>query len=126
MSNERRHHPRINTSLGAEVINRNGETFDATVTDLSTGGLTLEGEVSLKKHIEVVDVETGEPVFPIEVSVIFNLQLDNTPRQFKITCRLVHKHRLAQNTYKLGMRILSIDEGESNLLTRYIETSGKS
>ena len=124
MFKERRHYLRINTSLNAEVINRNGETFDASITDLSMSGLTLEGEAAILQHIEAINPETGEPFFPLEASILFHLQLDNTRYYFKVTCRLIHKHRVSQKTLILGMRILAIDEGERNQFTRFIELSG--
>jgi hypothetical protein len=119
--NERRHYPRIATSLSAEVINRHVESINATITDLSMGGLSLEGDATIQQHIEVTDPKTGEPCFPAEASIHFDIELDNTPYHFDLQCRLVHKNRLSQNTLKLGMRILAIDEGEPNLLARYIE-----
>jgi|GEM_PF-2873080 len=124
MSNERRHSLRIHTHIIAEVINRNGESMEATITDLSVGGLTLEVDSIAANHIEVVDASTGEPYFPVEVSVVFTLQVNNALSHIEVPCRLVHKRRLSQNIYRIGMMMIVVNEGQREQLSRYINDAG--
>jgi c-di-GMP-binding flagellar brake protein YcgR len=124
MSDERRYYLRINTRLSAEVINRNGEPMGATVADLSVGGLSLEVDALTVKHIEVIDANSNEPYFPVEVSVAFTLPLNSTLSRIEVPCRLVHKRRLSQNTFKMGMIIIVINEGQREQLARYIDVVG--
>jgi c-di-GMP-binding flagellar brake protein YcgR len=124
MSDERRYYLRINTHLSAEMVNRNGESMGATITDLSVGGLTLEVDAIIAKHIEVIDANSDEPYFPVEASVVFTLPLNNTLPRIEVPCRLVHKRRLSQNTFKMGMMILVINEGQREQLARYVDVAG--
>ena len=121
MSDERRYYLRINTRLSAEVVNRNGESMGATIADLSVGGLSLEVDAITVKHIEVIDANSNEPYFPVEVSVAFTLPLNNTLSRIEVPCCLVHKRRLSQNTFKMGMIIIVINEGQREQLARYID-----
>lgn len=98
--------------------------MEATITDLSVGGLNLEVDAIIAKHIEVIDANSDEPYFPVEASVIFTLPLNNTPSRIEVPCRLVHKHRLSQNTFKMGMVILTINEGQREQLARYVDVAG--
>jgi len=124
MSDENRYYLRTNTHLSAEVVNCNGESMGATITDLSVGGLTLEVDAMIVKHIEVIDVNSGEPYFPAEASVVFTLPHNNTLSRIEVPCRLVHKRRLSQNTFKIGMMILVINEGQREQLARYVDVAG--
>ena len=123
MSDERRYYLRINTYLSAEVVNRNGESMGATITDLSAGGLSLEVDAMIAKHIEVIDANSGEPYFPVEASVVFTLPLNDTLSRIEVPCRLVHKRRLSQNTFKFGMVIIVINEGQREQLARYVDVA---
>ena len=98
--------------------------MEATITDLSVGGLNLEVDAIIAKHIEVIDANSDEPYFPVEASVIFTLPLNNTPSRIEVPCRLVHKRRLSQNTFKMGMVILVINEGHREQLARYVDVAG--
>ncbi|MCW8964806.1 MAG: PilZ domain-containing protein [Gammaproteobacteria bacterium] len=124
MSEERRYSLRINAHLSAEVVNRDGKSMGAFITDLSMGGLTLEVDAMVVKHIEVIDADSGEPYFPVEASVVFTLPLSNTLSRIEVPCRLVNKRRLSQNTFKIGMMILAINEGQHEQLAHYIDVAG--
>jgi c-di-GMP-binding flagellar brake protein YcgR len=121
MSDERRYYLRVNTHLSAEVVNRNGESMGAIIADLSVGGLSLEVDAITAKHIEVIDTSSNEPYFPVEASVVFSLPPNNTLSRVEVPCRLVHKRRLSQNTFKMGMIILVINEGQREQLARYVD-----
>jgi len=125
MSDERRYYLRIDTHLSAEVANCNGEYMRATITDLSVGGLTLEGDAMLAKHIEVVDANSGEPYFPVKSLVVFTLTLNNVRSRIEVPCRLVQKRRLSENIFRMAMMILVINEGQRKQLARYIDVTGK-
>jgi len=124
MSDERRYSLRINAHLSAEVVNRNGKSMGATITELSVGGLTLEVDAMVVKHIEVIDLNSGEPYFPVEASVVFTLPLNNTLSRIETPCRLVNKRRLSQNTFKIGMMILVTNEEQNEQLVRYVDVAG--
>ena len=117
---ERRCCPRISTRLDVEVVNRAGDSVEATITDLSVGGLTLEGDTLMVKHIEVIDVETGEPYFPVEASISLALSNNNSPTRLEVLCRQVQKRRLSQDAFRIGMVIVEINEAQREQLARYI------
>ena len=96
----------------------------ATITDLSMSGLTLEVDAMIAKHIEVVDANSGEPYFPVEVSVVFTLPFNNTLSRIEVPCRLVQKRRLSQNIFKFGMMIIVINEEQRDQLSRYVNVAG--
>ena len=126
ISEERRYALRINTSLGAEVTNRNGEDAKARITNLSVGGLTLQVDTATARHIQVIDSSTGEPYFPVEALVAFTLAIDNSQSQIEVSCRLIHRHRLSQNSFKLGMMMIAINEEQRALLARYVDLMSSS
>ena len=119
---ERRHHPRVETHLSADIVNGNEKSMEATITDLSAGGLTLEGSTKLVKHIEIIDADSGEPRFPIEASVVFKLPTTDAAIRIKVACRLVHKRRLAQDLYRISMVILEFNDGQRAQLARHVDT----
>ena len=122
---ERRCCPRINTRLSADIVNRSGERMAATITGLSARGLTLQCDATTVEHLEVIDTSSGEPYFPVEASVLFTLPINNTPSHFELQSRQVHKRRLSQNSFEIGMVILEINEGQREQLAHYVEVVGK-
>lgn len=88
--------------------------------NLSLRGLSLAADESLLEHIQSFD-ERGVALFPEEFSALFSLPLEGRLLEVEVHCRLVHKRRLSQHAYHLGITILHY-RGESEAhLERYID-----
>lgn len=115
MQAEKRLHPRVGVDLPAELEPYGGECFDVRLINLSLGGLLVEGDEQLEKLIDVNRRTAGAA--PVEVNIHFGLEQGAV----HCHCRLIHMHRLAQNRFQMGMKILSIADTHHQSLSRFIE-----
>lgn len=121
MNSERRFQKRISIHLKAQLINLSGEPMDATVTDVSLNGLTIQGDTQVLEHVEVINPQTRTPHFPVEAELVVGLPLKSKPVQLKLRCRQVNLRRFSKNRFAFGMRIVGIDQRQREHLERYID-----
>tara|TARA_R110002167_G_scaffold54240_2_gene154612 strand:- start:2671 stop:3075 length:405 start_codon:yes stop_codon:yes gene_type:complete len=115
---ELRLHPRIATSLMAEITNSAGVTLAAKIHDLSPGGLMLDGEAELKTFVFEGHDPDKDPLFhPIELEI--RIQLPNQQRFFS-QMRLLYIRRLSQSQYNLGFRYVALSSIHVHMMERYI------
>lgn len=116
---EFRLHPRIPTTLIAEVTNSAGETLAAKIHDLSPGGLMLEGDQALKTLIFTSHDLDRDPLFhPVELEV--RIQLPDQQQSFCCRIRLLYIRRLAQFRYNIGFRYVAISSVQAHMMERHI------
>lgn len=115
MNQERRIYPRVHVEIPAEVEDGRGETANATLLNLSLGGLLLEGGGDL--------LELQSPVkgMPLELKVHFGLESEPV----HCHCRVVYSQRQSQQCMRYGLIILSIDQHASDMLQAFIAKTVK-
>lgn len=116
---EFRLHPRIPTTLIAEVTNSTGETLATKIHDLSPGGLMLEGDQALKKLIFTNHDLDKDPLFhPVELEI--RIQLPGQQQSFFCRVRLLYIRRLAQFHYNIGFRYVAISSAQARMMEQHI------
>ena len=116
---ELRLHPRIPTTLMAEITNSAGETLTAQIHDLSPGGLMLEGDQVLKALIFADHDPDKDPLFhPVELEI--RIHLPDQQQRFFSRIRLLYIRRLSQSHYNLGFRYVAIASDQALMMERHI------
>lgn len=123
MIKNNRQSPRIEINLPAEVINGSGKIITAHLVNLSIDGLSLCGDLAFIDHIEEKDQTTGEPVFPIEVSVSFQVATDEGNAPVMVQARRVHKRRQSENEYQCGFTIFQFENDGHEQVRTFIQTA---
>ena len=116
---ERRQHPRILVKFPVIVSNLAGLPMESRLLDLSLGGFKLAANDALIEHIQS-EGEEGKSLSPEELRLDFTVSLHDEELHIGVLCRVVHKRRLSQHSYQVGLRILEYDDESENKLRRYI------
>ena len=116
---ERRQHPRILVKFPVIVSNLAGLPMESRLLDLSLGGFKLAANDALIEHIQS-EGEEGKSLSPEELRLDFTVSLHDEELRIGVHCRVVHKRRLSQHSYQVGLRILEYDDESENKLRRYI------
>ncbi len=119
MNIERRQHPRIPLEAPVRVFGRAGGSREASLVDLSVGGLRLSVDDALLDFVEEDD-SPGHRIVPTEFRVEYALLLDGQPLAVGVQCRLVYKRRLSQHAYQIGLKALAYDPGHEERVLRYV------
>lgn len=116
MQAERRHYPRLLTSIPVELRSDEGERFSATLTNLSVGGVEVQcGRSSAQRLVPAR--HQAFPGQPIDIEARFRLADGSSPPT-EVTARgaIVVSRRLAQDEYRLGVRFREFaDDGETRV-----------
>lgn len=115
---EHRIHPRLQTKLEATLVNPQGFSHDATVRNISPGGLMLDGGLELKEKL----VETEHKLSSNAMAeVVISIKLPDGSPSINSRCRLVYVRRLSQNAFNFGFRFTGFDADGADHLQRYFD-----
>ncbi|MEH6472155.1 MAG: PilZ domain-containing protein [Halopseudomonas sp.] len=116
---ELRLHPRIPTTLMAEVTNSSGETLTTQIHDLSPGGLMLDGDLPLKELVFKGYDPDKDPLFhPVELEI--RIHLSGQQQCFFSRVRLLYIRRLSQDQFNLGFRYVAISSIHAQMMEQHI------
>ncbi len=100
---DNRVHPRVMIDLAAQIgmygVPLEEQPVLATITNISMGGITVQGEQALVRSLRLDQTESQRSS---EFMVGFRLDGEN----MQCHCRLVHVRRLSQDHYEWGMRFV--------------------
>ena len=118
-----RKHPRFGTDFPAEAFAESGEHVDVTITNVSLSGLRLEGRrQTVGALLDDLDRGTSESKTSLEVH--FSVPTDSDHLDpVKVHCRTVHTRCAEKDTYQIGMKIVTFEEGHA-ALDEYLTVRG--
>ncbi len=100
---ENRVHPRVTIDLTAQIgmygVPLEEQPVLAKITNISLGGITVQGEQALVRSLRL---DRPESQRSSEFMVSFSLDGEHV----QCHCRLVHVRRLSQHQYEWGMRFV--------------------
>lgn len=117
--NELRLHPRVPCHLRADVQNERDEPIRCEISNLSPGGMMLEGGPELREFVFCGHLSDRDPLqHAIEVNVQINLPGQSQP--FHSRARLLYVRRLSEMRFNLGFRFVAISQQQARMMEAYI------
>ncbi len=113
-----RSHPRFDTDLPGETISESGENMPVSITNISLTGLRLEGSQKTVGAL-LADIEGRAPDTESEATfeVSFSVPTDsNELYSVKVLCRTVYARPVEEDTYQIGMKFVTFQEGHKSLV----------
>ena len=107
-----RKHERIKTSIPCRLGLPGAQLHDATIINLSVGGLKVECDLATYTAIIPAEQHTPGQVADVSVCIKFSLHPTNL---------LIHTERLAQDTYHIGIQFRELRKTDHNRLVSHIE-----
>ncbi|WP_421865538.1 PilZ domain-containing protein [Motiliproteus sp.] len=121
--NDLRLHPRIPCSLSAEVHNDRDEPISCRISNISPGGMMLEGGPELREFVFCGHQTDRDPLrHVIEINVL--IKLPDQAQPFQSRARLLYIRRLSELRFNLGFRFVAIAQLQAKVMEAYIFNSG--
>ncbi|RDE22740.1 PilZ domain-containing protein [Motiliproteus coralliicola] len=121
--NDLRLHPRIPCSLSAEVHNDRDDPINCHISNISPGGMMLEGGPELREFVFCGHQTDRDPLrHAIEVSV--DIKLPGQTQPFRSRARLLYIRRLSELRFNLGFRFVAIAQLQAKMMEAYIFDRG--
>ncbi|MDH5513846.1 MAG: PilZ domain-containing protein [Gammaproteobacteria bacterium] len=117
-----RKHERIKTSIPCRLGLPGAQLHDATIINLSVGGLKVECD--LATYTAIIPAEQHTPGQVADVSVCIKFSLHPTNRRamnMDLNSLVIHTERLAQDTYHIGIQFSELRKTDYNRLESHIE-----
>lgn len=117
-----RRHARIETEISCRVGRPDAGSCDATIINLSAGGLKLE--CNRKTYTNIIPAEQSTPGQVSDVPVIIKFSLSAIGRRamtMQLTAMVIHSERLAQDRFHIGIQFTGISKANMNRLENYID-----
>ncbi|MDX1696811.1 MAG: PilZ domain-containing protein [Thiohalobacterales bacterium] len=116
-----RRHDRVETDIPCRLGLPGGRQHDATILNLSVGGLKLACNRSTYVAIIPEDQHTPGQISDVRANIRFTLRpVNRKAMALNLTAMVVHSERLAQDTYHIGLHFVEIGKTDSNRLESYI------
>jgi hypothetical protein len=121
---EKRQYFRLDTEIPGTVRLPKGETLQAVIVNLSTGGLKFSCGRDTVHQILPKDQQTPGQITGVMIEIQFELQPSEQPRlSLNARSRVIHSERLAQDVFHVGIQFIHIDEAEAVALKGYIDAT---
>ena len=117
-----RKHQRIETSIPCRIGLPGEQLHDATIINLSVGGLKIKCDLATYKAI--IPAEQHTPGQVADVCVCINFSLDPINRgamNLDLNSLVIHTERLAQDTYHIGIQFRGLRKSDFNHIESHIE-----
>ena len=121
-----RREPRFGTHFPGEGFTESGEHASLTITNVSASGLRLECcRQSVVALLGSLNRRTPDTDSQISLEVHFSLPTDSDHLvPVKVRCRAVYNRRAKEDTYQIGTRIVTFEEGRA-ALAEYLSYRGE-
>ena len=117
-----RKHDRVDTEIPCRIGIPGARQFDATVLNLSAGGLKLACNHETIAAIIPGDQQIPGQISDVHVTVKFSLRpINRRGMNLQLDAMLVHSERLAQNSYHIGIQFIHIRKADANRIENHIE-----
>jgi len=115
---ERRAETRIDVELPARIIARDGRVYDATVRNISRGGVLVHLATA---HAVALLPNTAreQPRLPVAVRLEFRLPAAPYDTAVAIDCGIAHLRRLAADRGAMGLGFRRFHAGSEHALARF-------
>jgi len=116
-----RQHERVSTRLDCQVATPAGASFDATIFDMSAGGLRIACDRPAYEKLIPANQRIPGLVHDVSATIRFSLKTGNG-RASSITAEVdvVHTIRLAQDSFHLGVKIRDMSRDDRGRLEKYV------
>jgi hypothetical protein len=113
---------RIDTEIPCRFGVPGGQQYDATILNLSAGGLKLE--CNHATYIAIIPDNQRVPgqVSDVRVTVKFSLRpISRRSMNLQLEAMIVHSERLAQDSYHIGIQFTNMRKTDTNRIEDHIE-----
>ncbi|MCI0666953.1 MAG: PilZ domain-containing protein [Methylococcaceae bacterium] len=118
---EKRHYPRVNANIDAEVDCAGGFKIRGIVLDTSSTGLRLQCN-AIERELLTPRGEWTRHGKPIEVKVTLVVpRPNNDTRTIEVHCAVAFSRRVARDCYHVGMRYKNLDQESFLVLGEFID-----
>lgn len=118
---EKRHYPRVNANIDAEIDCGDGFKINAVVLDTSSTGLKLQCN-SIEREILTPRGEWTRDGKPIHL--IVNLKIPRINKEtatVRVRCSVTYSRRVAADCYHIGMQYKGLDQDGILILGEFID-----
>jgi hypothetical protein len=117
-----RQHPRIKTDIPCRISLPDAGEADATVLNLSVGGLLLGCDQETFEAILPHEQHIPGQVYDVHIGVKFSLrQAQRRAVTIQADARVIHSERLAQDSYHVGLQFVGMSKTVANKLEACVE-----
>ena len=113
---ERRNNLRHRVSLELDLVLVNGGILPVTANNLSENGLQFTCDSWVANEIEPRGIH-NHPLDHIQIKVVIPFSND---QKLYARCRIIAARRLAQETYLIGLKFISFENGSDNVLLEFL------
>ena len=113
---ERRNNLRHRVSLELDLVLVNGGILPVTANNLSENGLQFTCDSWVANEIEPRGIH-NHPIDHIQIKVV--IPFSNYQKLYA-RCRIIAARRLAQETYLIGLKFISFENGSDNVLLEFL------
>ncbi|MGH8549701.1 MAG: PilZ domain-containing protein [Methylococcales bacterium] len=118
---EKRHYPRVNANIDAEVACADGFKIKGIVLDTSSTGLRLQCN-AIERELLTPRGEWTRDGRPIEVKVTMVMpRANNETSTIEVCCAVAFSRRVALDRYHVGMRFKNLDQEGFLILAEFID-----
>jgi hypothetical protein len=118
---EKRHYPRVNAHIDAEVDCADGFKIKGIVLDTSSTGLKLQCN-AIERELLTPRGEWTRHGKPIEVKVSLVVpRPNNQTSKVEVCCAVAFSRRVAHDCYHVGMRYKNLDQESFLILGEFID-----
>lgn len=116
-----RKHERVETDIPCRLGPPGARHHDATILNLSLGGLLVACNHATFEAIIPEDQRTPGQVSDVEITIQFSLRpIDRKSTGIELRAALIHSERLAQDRYHIGLQFVDISKAYSNRIESFI------
>ncbi|MBT8121761.1 MAG: PilZ domain-containing protein [Gammaproteobacteria bacterium] len=117
-----RKHERIETSIPCRLGLPGAKLHDATIINLSVGGLKIVCDLATYKAIIPAEQLTPGQVADVSVCIKFSLRpVNRRAMNLDLTALVIHTERLAQDTYHIGIQFRDLRKSDFNRIESHID-----
>ena len=118
-----RKYRRATVNIPCKVGKPAGGSSQATITNLSAGGLRITCNQETYERLLPEELRTPGMINGIPISISFAIDSQDRKHPYTLTARaqIIHSERLAQDTYHVGVQFEELEQTDDSRLAAYID-----